>query len=100
MTNSISTFAREAANWKSSDAIMPVLFIGHGAPFNAVEDNTYTRAWKEIAAKIPKPKAIICISAHWLTRGSTKITAMPKPKTIHDFGASRNICTNCNIGKW
>lgn len=49
---------------------MPVLFVGHGSPMNAIEDNTYTRTWKEIAKKIPKPKAIISISAHWHTKGT------------------------------
>ncbi|HNH07972.1 MAG TPA: 4,5-DOPA dioxygenase extradiol, partial [Leptospiraceae bacterium] len=47
--------------------MMPVLFMGHGSPMNAVEDNEYTRAWKNIAKEIQKPKAILCISAHWLT---------------------------------
>ena len=64
---------------------MPVLFLGHGSPMNAIEDNVYTHGWKKIAAGLPAPKAILCISAHWLTRG-TKVTAMEKPKTIHDFG--------------
>ncbi|MFZ4725945.1 MAG: 4,5-DOPA dioxygenase extradiol [Paludibacter sp.] len=64
---------------------MPVLFVGHGNPMNAIEDNEFTRSWSEIAASIPNPTSILCISAHWETRG-TKITAMPKPKTIHDFG--------------
>jgi 4,5-DOPA dioxygenase extradiol len=65
--------------------LMPLLFIGHGSPTNAIEDNEFTKEWKAIAAKIPKPTAILCISAHWETKG-TFITAMEKPKTIHDFG--------------
>src|SRR3989344_801986 len=64
--------------------MMPVLFIGHGSPENALEDNLFTRSWKKIAANIPKPKAILCISAHWMIEG-TAITAMERPKTIHDF---------------
>jgi 4,5-DOPA dioxygenase extradiol len=68
---------------------MPVLFIGHGSPMNAIEDNAWRRSWqvlgKEFGAKYPKPQAILCISAHFLTRGWW-ITAMAKPKTIHDFG--------------
>jgi 4,5-DOPA dioxygenase extradiol len=64
---------------------MPVLFIGHGSPMNAVEDNEFSRSWKTIAALMPKPRAILCISAHWETRG-TYVTAMPAPPTIHDFG--------------
>lgn len=63
---------------------MPVLFIGHGSPMNAIEDNEYNRTWRKIGQAIPRPKAILCISAHWETRGSL-VTAMPKPKTIHDF---------------
>jgi 4,5-DOPA dioxygenase extradiol len=64
---------------------MPVLFIGHGSPMNAIENNAFTKSWKEIAAKLPVPKAILCVSAHWETKGSF-VTSMPKPKTIHDFG--------------
>ncbi len=72
-------------NLKEQDETMPALFIGHGSPMNAIENNEYTRTWQALAADMPKPKAILCISAHWLTRG-TFVTAMPKPKTIHDFG--------------
>ena len=64
---------------------MPVLFIGHGSPMNAIEDNEYTRGWKNVANQLTKPKAVLCISAHWLTKG-TMVTAMPQPRTIHDFG--------------
>jgi len=64
---------------------MPLLFVGHGSPMNAVEENQFTRGWRETADSIPKPKAILCISAHWETRG-TWVTAMENPKTIHDFG--------------
>jgi 4,5-DOPA dioxygenase extradiol len=63
---------------------MPVLFIGHGSPMNAIEENVFTKGWKRIAGSIPRPRAILFISAHWLTRG-TWVTAMKKPKTIHDF---------------
>ncbi|MEP7197739.1 MAG: 4,5-DOPA dioxygenase extradiol [Saprospiraceae bacterium] len=70
---------------KEEDQLMPVLFIGHGSPMNAIEDNIFSRGWKEEIKKIVKPKAILCISAHWETNG-TYITAMEKPKTIHDFG--------------
>ena len=63
---------------------MPVLFVGHGSPMNALEDNEFTRAWKRVAADIPRPKAILCISAHWLKEG-TAVTAMERPRTIHDF---------------
>jgi 4,5-DOPA dioxygenase extradiol len=63
---------------------MPALFIGHGSPMNAIEENVYCTAWREAAATIPRPKAILCISAHWETEG-TFVTAMAQPKTIHDF---------------
>lgn len=64
---------------------MPVLFVGHGSPTNATEDNEFTRGWRDIARTLPRPKAILCISAHWETRG-TLVTAMDEPRTIHDFG--------------
>jgi len=64
---------------------MPVLFIGHGSPMNAIEDNEFSRGWREVASRLPRPKAILCISAHWETWG-TLVTAIQKPRTIHDFG--------------
>lgn len=64
---------------------MPVLFIGHGSPMNAIEDNIFSRSWTEVSQKVAKPTAILVISAHWLTKGSF-ITAVDKPATIHDFG--------------
>lgn len=64
---------------------MPVLFIGHGSPMNAIEENEFVKGWQNIGSTLPKPTAIICISAHWETKG-TFVTAMEKPKTIHDFG--------------
>jgi 4,5-DOPA dioxygenase extradiol len=64
---------------------MPVLFVGHGSPMNAIENNEFSNYWKKLAIEIEKPKAVLCISAHWLTRG-TFVTAMDFPKTIHDFG--------------
>jgi 4,5-DOPA dioxygenase extradiol len=63
---------------------MPVLFLGHGSPMNAIEDNEFSLAWQEAARHIPVPQAILCISAHWETRG-TQVTAMEEPRTIHDF---------------
>lgn len=65
--------------------VMPAFFIGHGSPMNALEDNVFVRGWKTAMASVAKPKAILCVSAHWLTRG-TLVTAMEQPKTIHDFG--------------
>jgi 4,5-DOPA dioxygenase extradiol len=64
---------------------MPVLFVGHGSPMNAIELNEFTEGWRSVAESIAKPAAILCISAHWETNG-TMVTAMKKPKTIHDFG--------------
>ena len=64
---------------------MPVLFVGHGSPMNAIEDNEFSQGWYAIGKALPKPKAILCISAHWETWG-TLVTAMENPKTIHDFG--------------
>lgn len=63
---------------------MPVLFIGHGSPMNAIADNSFTRMLNGLEDKIPTPKAILCISAHWMTEG-TWVTQMSSPKTIHDF---------------
>lgn len=63
---------------------MPALFIGHGSPMNTLEVNRFTRAWREIGTKLPKPRALLVISAHWYI-GATAVTAMPKPRTIHDF---------------
>jgi 4,5-DOPA dioxygenase extradiol len=64
---------------------MPVLFLGHGSPMNAIEENEFVTGWRNIGRTISKPNAILCISAHWETRG-TFVTAMGKPRTIHDFG--------------
>jgi 4,5-DOPA dioxygenase extradiol len=63
---------------------MPVLFIGHGSPVNALEENEFVRGFRDMARTLPKPRAILCISAHWFVRGSM-ITAMETPRTIHDF---------------
>ena len=76
-------------NWTESlsekDVKHPVLFIGHGSPMNGIEDNEFSRTWAKFGNEIPKPKAVLVISAHWLTNG-TQITAMSNPRTIHDFG--------------
>jgi 4,5-DOPA dioxygenase extradiol len=63
---------------------MPALFVGHGSPMNALEDNAFTRGWQDAARQISRPKAILCISAHWETRG-VHIGAAERPETIHDF---------------
>jgi 4,5-DOPA dioxygenase extradiol len=64
---------------------MPAIFFGHGSPMNVLEDNIYTRTWQQLGASMPKPKAILAVSAHWYTQG-TGVTAMDAPPTIHDFG--------------
>jgi 4,5-DOPA dioxygenase extradiol len=68
---------------------MPVLFLGHGSPMNAIEDNAWRRSWQALGAEfgktLPQPQLILCISAHWLTQG-WYLTGMAQPKTIHDFG--------------
>ena len=63
---------------------LPAIFFGHGSPMNAIEDNEYSQVWAELGRTLPRPAAILCISAHWQTRG-TQVTAMEKPKTLYDF---------------
>jgi 4,5-DOPA dioxygenase extradiol len=84
----------QAASFESLKSLqksprLPVLFLGHGSPMNAIEDNEYRRSWQALGAQfgasLPRPQLILCISAHWLTRGWW-LTGMDKPKTIHDFG--------------
>lgn len=75
-------------NWSDQlpdTELMSVLFLGHGSPMNAIEDNTFVRGFRQIATELPHPAAILCVSAHWFTRG-TLVTAMEQPRTIHDFG--------------
>jgi 4,5-DOPA dioxygenase extradiol len=74
-------------------ANMPVAFIGHGSPVNTLEDNRYTRAWRAFAAAVPRPRAVLVVSAHWYT-SVTAVTAMAKPRTIHDlFGFGPQLQT-------
>ena len=68
---------------------MPVLFVGHGSPMNAIEDNAWRRTWQDLGAELlarARPQLILCISAHWLTRGGWWVTGMAEPRTLHDFG--------------
>jgi len=65
---------------------MPTLFVGHGNPMNAIEDNAYSRSWNKLGQSLPTPSAILCVSAHWMTRGTTLVNVKAKPETIHDFG--------------
>lgn len=82
---SLQPFYNWTQDLKEEDIKHPVLFIGHGTPMNGIEDNEFSRNWTKFGKEIPKPKAVLVISAHWLTNG-TKVTAMENPKTIHDFG--------------
>jgi 4,5-DOPA dioxygenase extradiol len=68
----------------ASSAVMPAVFFGHGNPMNALETNRYTQAWRDFGRAVPKPRAILVVSAHWYIN-ATAVTAMPKPRTIHDF---------------
>lgn len=81
----LSAFNHFTSGLKEQETLMPVLFIGHGSPMNGIEDNEFSRTWKEMAKNIPTPAAVLVISAHWLSKG-TRITAMDFPRTIHDFG--------------
>lgn len=76
---------RSFADTFSNTEKMPVLFLGHGSPMNAIEENDFVRNFRKVGSEIRKPNAILCVSAHWYTKG-TMVTAMEQPKTIHDFG--------------
>ena len=65
---------------------MPALFVGHGSPMNAITDNAYSREWRKLGDSLPTPSVILCVSAHWMTRGTTLVHIGARPKTIHDFG--------------
>lgn len=64
---------------------MPLVFLGHGSPMNAIEDTAYSRAWTSLGESLPRPRAILVVSAHWMTRGTTLVDVSAMPKTIHDF---------------
>ncbi len=74
-----------------SSARMPALFLGHGSPMNVLEDNVYTRAWQQLGETLPRPKAIVVVSAHWFTRG-TGVTAMEAPKQSMILAVFRRRC--------
>jgi 4,5-DOPA dioxygenase extradiol len=69
----------------TKEGLMPMLFVGHGSPMNGIENNEFSQNWKKFGSEIPVPTAVLVVSAHWYTSG-TKVTAMPEPRTIHDFG--------------
>ena len=75
---------RDLSGFTQSEVRMPAFFLGHGSPMNAIEDNEFSRAWMEAGRSVPRPQAILCVSAHWETAGS-QVTAMDQPRTIHDF---------------
>lgn len=82
---SLTGFKRFTDELDEQEEKMPVLFIGHGSPMNGIENNEFSLQWEKKAKELPVPKAVLVVSAHWLTNG-THITAMDHPKTIHDFG--------------
>ena len=91
MTTSLSSAATAPAlQALKPSPRMPVMFVGHGSPMNAIEDNAWRRSWQamgaELMARAAQPQLILCVSAHWLTRGGWQLTGMANPKTIHDFG--------------
>src|SRR5687768_8699043 len=81
----LSAFNKFTSVLSEQESLMPVLFIGHGSPMNGIEDTEFSRKWSQLGKEIPTPKAVLVVSAHWLSKG-TRITAMDFPKTIHDFG--------------
>lgn len=82
--NSLNDLHKISGTFAHTDK-MPVLFLGHGSPMNAIEENQFVAGFRNMAKTLPQPNAILCISAHWFTKG-TKVTAMEIPRTIHDFG--------------
>ncbi|MBR0571718.1 4,5-DOPA dioxygenase extradiol [Microvirga sp. STS03] len=81
----LTAFNKFTDSLGEQEKLMPVLFMGHGSPMNGILDNEFSQKWKKLAGEIPTPKAVLVISAHWLSKG-TRITAMDFPQTIHDFG--------------
>jgi 4,5-DOPA dioxygenase extradiol len=82
--NSLNDLHKISNSFPNTDK-MPLLFLGHGNPMNAIEENQFVAGFRNLAKTLPQPNAILCISAHWYTKG-TKVTAMEMPRTIHDFG--------------
>jgi len=84
MSQKLTELARLSSDFRNTSR-MPMLFLGHGSPMNAIEENDFVRGFRKVSGEMDTPSAILCISAHWETRG-TLVTAMPAPRTIHDFG--------------
>lgn len=83
--DSLKDFKKFTNTLSERDTTMPVLFTGHGSPMNGIEDNSFSSTWEKLGDDLALPSAVICVSAHWLTKG-TRVTAMESPRTIHDFG--------------
>jgi len=83
-TSGIKEFYEQVKNFPDEEVKMPVLFIGHGSPMNAIQENSFTAALRKTGARLPKPKAIMVVSAHWLTKG-TFVTSSAQPEVIYDF---------------
>ncbi|PJE27197.1 LigB family dioxygenase [Pseudooceanicola marinus] len=82
---SIAQDLRKLAEGLQRSDRLPVVFLGHGSPMNAIEDNDYSRSWTKLGETLPRPQAILVVSAHWMTRGSTLVNVSAMPQTIHDF---------------
>lgn len=82
---SIAQSLRNLGDQLSPSARMPLVFLGHGSPMNAIEDTEFSRAWTDLGRALPRPKAILVVSAHWMTQGTTMVDVSAAPKTIHDF---------------
>ncbi len=81
--NDVKKYINMSASFPATPA-MPVVFVGHGNPMNAIEETEFSAGWKELGKTLPRPQAILCVSAHWETDG-TFVTSMEQPETIHDF---------------
>jgi 4,5-DOPA dioxygenase extradiol len=84
MPEDLSAIIAALGDRKPTDP-MPVLFVGHGSPMNAIQDTVFSTAWNALGPHLPRPAAILCVSAHWLTDGDTRVSVMEMPETIHDF---------------
>jgi 4,5-DOPA dioxygenase extradiol len=85
MVKSLQDLGRFSNELPTSERAMPVLFVGHGSPMNGIDENEFSARWRALGVELPRPAAVLCISAHWETEG-TSVTEMEKPPTIHDFG--------------
>ena len=86
LMNNLRSLAQTAGAWPDAEQPAPAVFIGHGAPLYALGNNPYVEAWRKLGQQFPRPRAIVSVSAHWLTPGSTRVSAVENPKTIYDFG--------------